>query len=63
MLTLGVSSMAVPMIAWVYGATGGFYWLFVFMGGLAVIALAGAFMLPDSEAATPARRAPAAPAE
>jgi hypothetical protein len=55
--------MAVPMIAWVYGATGGFYWLFVFMGGLAVIALAGAFMLPDSEAATPARRAPAAPAE
>lgn len=62
-LTLGVSSMAVPMIAWVYGATGGFYWLFVLMGALAVIALAGAFMLPDSEAATPARRAPAAPAE
>ena len=63
MLTLGVSSMAVPMIAWVHGATGGFYWLFVLMGALAIVALAGAFLLPDSEAATPERRAPAAPAE
>jgi hypothetical protein len=55
--------MAVPMIAWVHGATGGFYWLFVLMGALAIVALAGAFLLPDSEAATPERRAPAAPAE
>lgn len=59
-LTLGVSSGAVPMIAWIHGATGGFYWLFVVMGALAVVALAGAFMLPDSDAATPARSAPAA---
>jgi MFS family permease len=61
-LTLGVSASAVPLIAWVYDSTGGFYWLFVMMGVLAAVALAGAFMLPESDAAPPARR-PAVAAE
>lgn len=59
-LTLGVSSTAVPLIAWVYASTGGFFWLFMLMGALALVALAGAWMLPVSEAATPARRMAAA---
>ena len=61
-LTLGVSASAVPLIAWVYDSTGGFYWLFVMMGVLAAVALAGASMLPESDAAPPARR-PAVAAE
>jgi FSR family fosmidomycin resistance protein-like MFS transporter len=59
-LTLGVSSTAVPLIAWVYSATGGFFWLFMLMGALALVALAGAWLLPVSDAATPTRRMAAA---
>ena len=59
-LTLGVSATAVPLIAWIYDSTGDFYWLFVFMGVLAAVALAGAWMLPSGEAATPASRRAAA---
>jgi MFS family permease len=60
-LTLCVSATAVPLIAWIYAATGGFYWLFVTMAVLATLALAGAWMLPDgNEAAATNRRAAAA---
>lgn len=61
-LTLGVSATAVPLIAWVYDATGGFYWLFVPMAALAALALAGAWMLPvaETQAPRPATRPAAA---
>jgi MFS family permease len=61
-LTLGVSASAVPLIAWVYEATGGFYWLFVPLAVLAAVALVGAWMLPvaEAQAARPASRPAAA---
>jgi MFS family permease len=66
-LSLGVSASAIPLIALVYDSTGGFVWLFVAMGLLALVALAAALMLPTGErseavVAPPAPR-PAAAAE
>jgi FSR family fosmidomycin resistance protein-like MFS transporter len=60
-LTLGVSATAVPLIAWIYDGTGGFYWLFVLMAALASLALVGTWLLPDGDApaSRPRREAPA----
>ena len=62
-LALGVSASSIPLIAWMYEATGGFYWLFMLMGMLAILAMIGAALLPISDAttdvATPSRIVPA----
>ena len=52
---------AVPLIAWIYDGTGGFYWLFVLMAALAILALVGTWLLPDGDApaSRPRREAPA----
>jgi len=62
-LALGVSASSIPLIAWMYEATGGFYWLFILMSALATIAMIGAAMLPNGEAQAVAPQARAAPAE
>jgi MFS transporter, FSR family, fosmidomycin resistance protein len=49
-LSLGVSASAIPLIALIYESTGGFFWLFIAMGVLAVVALVGALLLPTGEA-------------
>lgn len=48
-LSLGVSALSVPLIATVYDATGGFFWIFVVLAGLAIIAAVAAAMLPADE--------------
>ena len=45
-LSIGVSAAGVPLIAWIYGATGGFAWLFIVMAGLAAIAALACLSLP-----------------
>lgn len=61
-LALGVSASAIPLIGYVYDTTGGFYWLFILLGALAVIVFAAALLLPNDRATVPAR-AVAEPAE
>jgi len=61
-LSLGVSSLGVPLVAFIYDRTGDFIWLFAVLGMLAVTIVAAGIFLPretEGEAAVPA----AAPAE
>jgi len=53
-LSIGVSAAGVPLIAWIYGATGGFLWLFVTMAVLAGIAAIACLSLPSGRDAVPA---------
>ncbi len=62
-LALGVSASSIPLIAWIYEATGGFYWLFIMMSVLATIAMIGAAMLPTGEAQAAAPQSRIVPAE
>lgn len=57
LLTLGVSAVAVPLIAWVYAATQDFYWLFVILAGLSLTAAVAAWLLPAEAPARPAMAA------
>ncbi|HJS33002.1 MAG TPA: MFS transporter [Alphaproteobacteria bacterium] len=44
-LALGVSALAIPLVAVLYDGTGGFFWLFVLLGALAtIVAIAGALL-------------------
>jgi MFS family permease len=45
-LALGVAAVAIPLIAWIYEATGGFVWLFVMLAMVAVMASVAAALLP-----------------
>lgn len=54
-LALGVSAAAIPLIGYVYDATGGFFWLFILLGTLAAIVFVAAFLLPNDRARVPAR--------
>ncbi len=45
-LSLGISALAVPMVALIYEFTGGFFWLFVILGCLAATVVAAAPLLP-----------------
>ncbi len=45
-LSLGVSALAVPMVALIYEFTGGFFGLFVILGCLAATAVVAAPLLP-----------------
>jgi MFS transporter, FSR family, fosmidomycin resistance protein len=60
-LALGVSSLGVPLVAWLYDNTGGFWWLFIVMGAIALMIAASALFLPGERR----QRSPlvAAPAE
>ena len=46
-LTLGVSALGVPLVAFIYGLGQGFYALFVALSALAVIVIAAAVFLPS----------------
>jgi FSR family fosmidomycin resistance protein-like MFS transporter len=59
-LALGVSASAIPLIGYVHDTTGGFYWLFILLGALAVIVFAAALLLPNDRATVPARAVPEA---
>ena len=50
MMALGVSALGVPLVALIYESTGGFYWLFIAMGLLALTATAAALLLPGEAA-------------
>lgn len=62
-LSLGVSALAVPLVAWLYGATGGFTVLFIVLAAcVAVIVLTALVVLPRAcSTPLPARAAAAAP--
>ncbi|MCC7272452.1 MAG: MFS transporter [Alphaproteobacteria bacterium] len=59
-LALGVSALAVPMVALIYDRTGSFYWFFVTLAALAAINAVAATMLPGGRARGEPRAAPAA---
>ena len=58
-LSLGVSSLGVPVIAMIYDRTGDFYWLFMTMALITAIVAAAALFLPGSARRTVAAIAPA----
>jgi len=54
-LSLGVSSLGVPLVGLIFDRTGDFVWLFVVLGALAaVIVAAGVFLPRDGAAVEPA---------
>ena len=61
-LSLGVSSLGVPVIAMIYDRTGDFYWLFITMAVITAIVAAAAMFLPSRQG-RPAVRVAALPAE
>lgn len=52
-LSIGVSAAGVPLIAWIYGATGGFEWLFFVMAAMAAAAAVACLSLPGGRDSTP----------
>jgi FSR family fosmidomycin resistance protein-like MFS transporter len=53
-LSIGVSAAGVPLIAWIYGATGGFAWVYYTMAVMAGIAALSCLSLPGGRDAVPA---------
>jgi len=49
--SLGVSAAAVPLIASIYQSTGDFFWLFVILAALAIVATLLALFLPYEHSA------------
>ncbi len=47
LLYFGISGLGVKLEGVVYDATGGFYWLFMILAGLAVVGIAAALLLPS----------------
>jgi MFS family permease len=66
-LSLGVAPVAVQLVAWIQGATGGFFWLFAVLGAASALAVLSILMLPreaDAEiAADPKPKPVLGPAE
>jgi hypothetical protein len=60
-LSLGVSSLGVPLVAFIFDRTGDFAWLFIVLGALAAAIVAAGIFLPREGGREPA--AVAAPAE
>ncbi len=56
-LSLGVAPVAVQLVAWIQGATGGFESLFVLLAAAAAVAVGGILLLPAEAAVTPAKLA------
>ena len=52
-LSIGVSAAGVPLIAWIYGSTGGFEWLFFVMGAMAALAAVACLSLPGGRDQVP----------
>ena len=52
-LSIGVSAAGVPLIAWIYGSTGGFAWLFFVMAAMAAVAAVACFSLPGGRDEVP----------
>jgi FSR family fosmidomycin resistance protein-like MFS transporter len=50
-LALGVASLAVPMVGWIFETTGGFYWMFAALAAFAGIIVAFAVFLPSGRGA------------
>lgn len=50
-LSLGVAPVAVQLVAWIQGATGGFFWLFALLAGAAMLAVISILLLPGEEGA------------
>ena len=59
-LALGVSAAAIPLIGYVYDTTGGFFWLFILLGILAMVVFVAALLLPNDRAAVPRAAVPEA---
>jgi MFS family permease len=55
-LSIGVSAAGVPLIAWIYGATGGFEWLFFAMAAMAAVAAVACLSLPGGRDEVPLRQ-------
>jgi MFS transporter, FSR family, fosmidomycin resistance protein len=53
-LSIGVSAAGVPLIAWIYGSTGGFAWLYYAMAAMAGIAALACLSLPGGRDAVAA---------
>jgi FSR family fosmidomycin resistance protein-like MFS transporter len=63
-LSLGVSALGVPLVAFIYDRTGDFVWLFLVLGALAAsIVIAGVFLPREGGRAARARLPAPAPAE
>jgi hypothetical protein len=62
LLSLGVASGGVPLVAFVYDRTGDFVWLFVILAALAAIIVTAGLFLPREAVRAPAAVA-VAPAE
>jgi MFS family permease len=62
-LSLGLGSLGLPLVALVHEATGDFVWLFVILSGLALTIAATALLLPPDRAPKRATKAVAVPAE
>jgi MFS transporter, FSR family, fosmidomycin resistance protein len=58
-LSLGVSSLGVPVIAMIYDRTGDFYWLFMTMAAITAIVAFAACFLPSQRRGVVAAAAPA----
>jgi MFS transporter, FSR family, fosmidomycin resistance protein len=58
-LSLGVSSLGVPVIAMIYDRTGDFYWLFMTMAVITAIVAGAACFLPSQRRGVIAAAAPA----
>lgn len=58
-LSLGVAPVAVQLVSWIQGATGGFFWLFALLGASAGVSILAILALPD-EAQAPAPQVVAA---
>lgn len=52
-LSLGVGAMAVPMVALIHELSGGFYWLFVALGVLAIVVVSAGLLLPKEHSKVP----------
>lgn len=53
-LAFGVAAAAVPLVGWVRGASGDFFWVFVGLGCLAAVVVVAASRLPAERTAEPA---------
>ncbi len=59
---LGVSSLAIPMVAWIHDGTGSFYWYFMAMAGFSSLIIIAAMFLPGERAVRGATPSPIASA-
>lgn len=62
-LSLGVAPVAVQLVAWIQGATGGFIWLFAALGAAAALAVIAILLLPEEREAAPVPEPLPGPAE